>query len=62
MSRSPLSRTRTAAVVVEFKNLDKILIPLAKGVVVNPQGFNLIVMSEQFENLLKRFGIQKESK
>ncbi len=50
------------AVVVEFKNLDKILIPLAKGVVVNPQGFNLIVMSEQFENLLKRFGIQKENK
>ena len=50
------------AVVVEFKNMDKILIPLAKGVVVNPQGFNLIVMSEQFENLLKRFGIQKENK
>lgn len=48
------------AVMVEFKNLKKILIPMAKGVVVNPQGFNLIVMSEQFDNLMKRFGLTPE--
>lgn len=48
------------AVAAEFKNLDKVLIPAAKGIVVNPQGFNLIVMKEQIGKLLERFGVNAE--
>lgn len=48
------------AVMVEFKKLKKIMIPQAKGVVVNPQGFNLIVMAEQFDSLMRRFGLTPE--
>lgn len=43
------------ALLVSFDGLEKLLIPAAKGVVVNPQGFNLIVPKENLKNLKMRF-------
>ncbi|MGN0400387.1 MAG: SseB family protein [Blautia sp.] len=48
------------AVMVEFKNMKKVVIPDAVGIVVNPQGFNLIVKKDKFDSLLQRFGISVE--
>ena len=43
------------ALLVSFDNLEKLMIPAAKGIVVNPQGFNLIVPKDNLKNLKKRF-------
>lgn len=43
------------ALLVSFDNLEKLIIPVAKGIVVNPQGFNLIVPKDNLKNLKKRF-------
>ena len=48
------------AVMVDFKNMKKVVIPDAVGIVVNPQGFNLIVRKDKFDSLLQRFGISVE--
>lgn len=45
------------AMMVEFKNLEKALIPAAKGAVVNPNGFNLIIPKEKIESMKQRFGL-----
>lgn len=43
------------ALLVSFENLEKVVIPVAKGVVVNPQGFNLIVPKDKMGALRQRF-------
>lgn len=43
------------ALMVTFDNLEKILIPVAKGMAVNPNGFNLIVPKEKLGALQQRF-------
>lgn len=43
------------AIIVPFEELPKILIPNAKGVTVNPFGFNLVVIKEQLTALKERF-------
>lgn len=45
------------ALLVTFENLEKVLIPVAKGAVVNPQGFNLIVPKEKIGAIRQRFGL-----
>lgn len=45
------------ALMVTFENLEKVLIPAAKGAVVNPNGFNLIVPKERIGALKQRFGL-----
>ena len=44
------------ALLVGFDNLEKVLIPVAKGVIINPQGFNLIIPKEKIQGLRQRFG------
>ena len=44
------------ALLVGFDNLEKVLIPTAKGVIINPQGFNLIIPKEKVQGLRQRFG------
>ena len=39
------------ALLVGFDNLEKVLIPVAKGVIINPQGFNLIIPKEKIQGL-----------
>lgn len=45
------------AFAVEFTNLEQIMIPAAKGFVVNPLGFNAIVQKEQLAGLKQRFQV-----
>lgn len=48
------------ALLVSFENLEKVVIPVAKGVVVNPQGFNLIVPKDKMGALRQRFQPEAE--
>ena len=43
--------------MVTFENLEKVLIPVAKGAVVNPQGFNLVVSKDKIGAMKQRFGL-----
>lgn len=43
------------ALMVTFDNMEKVLIPVAKGIVINPNGFNLIVPKEKLGALQQRF-------
>ena len=45
---------------IEFKNLAKIVNQAAKGIIINPAGFNLVVFKEQFEGLLKKYGPEEQ--
>lgn len=45
------------AMMIDFKNIKKIIMPEALGMVVNPYGFNLVVQLQHFNDLLARFGI-----
>ena len=45
------------ALLVTFENLEKVLIPVAKGAVVNPQGFNLVVSKDKIGAMKQRFGL-----
>ncbi len=48
------------AMVIDFKNIKKIIMPEALGMVINPYGFNLVVQLQHFDNLLTRFGMSAE--
>ncbi len=48
------------AMMIDFKNIKKIIMPEALGMVINPYGFNLVVQLQHFDELLKRFGITAE--
>lgn len=48
------------AMMLEFKNIKKIIMPEALGMVINPYGFNLVVQLQHFDDLLARFGITAE--
>ena len=43
--------------LVNFENLEKVIIPVAKGVAVNPQGFNLVLPKEKIGAMRQRFGL-----
>ena len=43
-----------------FKNIKKVIMPEALGMVINPYGFNLVVQLQHFDNLLARFGMSAE--
>ena len=43
--------------LVTFENLEKVIIPVAKGVAVNPQGFNLVLPKEKIGAMRQRFGL-----
>lgn len=45
------------AMLVTFENLEKVVIPVAKGVAVNPQGFNLVLPKEKIGAMRQRFGL-----
>lgn len=45
------------ALMVTFENLEKVLIPTAKGAVINPQGFNLIIPKDKIPAMRQRFGL-----
>ena len=45
------------ALMVSFENLEKVLIPNAKGAVINPQGFNLIIPKDKIPAMRQRFGL-----
>ena len=42
---------------MNFENLEKVIIPVAKGVAVNPQGFNLVLPKEKIGAMRQRFGL-----
>lgn len=46
--------------MIDFKNIKKIIMPEALGMVINPYGFNLVVQLQHFDNLLARFGMSAE--
>ena len=48
------------AMMIDFKNIKKIIMPEALGMVINPYGFNLVVQLQHFDNLLARFGMSAE--
>ena len=48
------------AMMIDFKNIKKIIMPEALGMVINPYGFNLVVQLQHFDNLLSRFGMSAE--
>lgn len=43
--------------LVTFENLEKVIIPVAKGIAVNPQGFNLVLPKEKLGAMRQRFGL-----
>ena len=45
------------ALLVTFENMEKVLIPIAKGIVINPNSFNLILPKEKLNALKQRFGM-----
>ena len=45
------------ALLVTFENMEKVLIPIAKGIVINPNSFNLILPKEKMSALKQRFGM-----
>ena len=45
------------ALLVTFENMEKVLIPIAKGIVINPNSFNLILPKEKMNALKQRFGM-----
>ena len=45
------------ALLVNFENMEKVLIPIAKGIVINPNSFNLILPKEKMSALKQRFGM-----
>lgn len=45
------------AMLADFANLEKVLIPSAKGVVINPQGFNLVILKDKIPAMRQRFGL-----
>lgn len=48
------------ALLVGFDNLDKVMIPAAKGIIINPQGFNLIIPKEKIQGLRQRFNMDPQ--
>lgn len=46
-----------SAFVVTFADLEKALIPTAKGAVINPQGINLIMPKDKIPAMRQRFGV-----
>lgn len=45
------------ALQVNFENMEKVVIPIAKGIVINPSSFDLILPKEKIGALKKRFGM-----
>ena len=45
------------ALLVTFENMENVLIPIAKGIVINPNSFNLILPKEKMSALKQRFGM-----
>lgn len=43
------------AIVIPYKDLEKAVLKNSKGIVVNPMGFNLILIKEQLGQLQRRF-------
>ena len=51
------SEGKFQALLVTFENMEKVLIPIAKGIVINPNSFNLILPKEKMSALKQRFGM-----
>ncbi|MGI6094243.1 MAG: SseB family protein [Lachnospiraceae bacterium] len=48
-------KNQFTAIKTDLDGLEKMLVKDAKGIVINPQGFNLVVLREQISQLKKRF-------
>lgn len=51
------SEKKFRALMVSFADLEKALIPTAKGAVINPRGFNLLIPKDKIPALRQRFGL-----